>query len=361
MSGTDSTSTNPIENFSALMDHANAAWRLYDLGRKITKISKDEFSAIEENRAPYPYPVQQKARFALVFWDHNNQKQGQDISPFIWFLQFDLDELGFLKLQQRDHYISLVVKALGSNLVHGDSEQSELKNHPYRFTPDQNRLAAFNAIVKKALKQPASIYFEHVESYFAGQIDDDKWQELSIQGVADYTVRLDELSHQRDFINKLPNLPIQTLSIITAVMEHLTINLTLTDVMIDLLKQKLSERDYEASLYLLRGVSSSDSSERIRGLLTELLNSELVGNETFYIVIAGRFWKALSDPMLLSLYLQRLAEHQEQTLFNGLFSDLVSIPSLRADLLNLIRSPNRPEAIGRAIEAIFRQREASVS
>ena len=136
---------NPVPTLSALMETANAQWRVFDLGRRIQSLSKAEFAQIEENKKSYPFPIQQKARFALVFW-HQADSQKAKANPFIWFLQFDLDEMGLLKLQQRDHYISLVIKALGEEFIgKSDEQSSELDNHPYSFTPDQNRQAAFNA------------------------------------------------------------------------------------------------------------------------------------------------------------------------------------------------------------------------
>ena len=79
---------NPVPTLSALMDTANAQWRVFDLGRRIQTISKTEFALIADNKKPYPFPIQQKARVALVFWQQA-ESQSAKANPFIWFLQFD--------------------------------------------------------------------------------------------------------------------------------------------------------------------------------------------------------------------------------------------------------------------------------
>ena len=226
----------------------------------------------------------------MVFWDKAGSAVKNSVDPFIWFLQFDVDEMGLLKLQQRDHFISLVIKELGSKLVDSDdSQQSVLDNHPYSFTPDQNRQAAFNALLKVKLGQPASMYYEHVQAYFAGHIEADRWQELSVQGIADFVARLAVDNNEANLINKLPDLPVQILSVLAACLEHVTISKSLSQSLIDLQKQKLIEQDNEEVLHLLRSYAGGIDSELISNQLIHLLNSAEKLDQNLYIVLAGRF------------------------------------------------------------------------
>lgn len=352
---TSGSANNPIPTLAALMENANAQWRVFDLGRKIEQITKSEFELIENNSKPYPYPIQQKARFAIVFWDQSKSGPEAKANPFIWFLQFDLDEIGLLKQQQRDHYISLVIKELGSKLIDNDNSQSELDNHPYSFTPDQNRRGAFNAQVKIALKQPASMYYEHVQAYFSGHLEVDKWQELSIQGIADFACRLDHDNNESNLIKMLPELSVQTLAVLGANLEHQKVSLDLSQRIIEVQDQKLIEKDKEEVLYLLRCLAGSVAEPLIKQQLVKLLTSEEKLEESLYIIIAGRFWRYLKDKALLHLFFEKVAENQDQELFNGLFSDLVAIPYIREQVIGLLRDPTRPEAVSRAIGAIFSQ------
>mgnify|MGYP000294526952 CR=1 FL=1 len=350
----EASANNPVPTLSALMENANARWRVFDMGRKITGLSKADFAAIETNSKPYPFPIQQKARFALVFWDQSESKLDAKANPFIWFLQFDLDEMGLLKLQQRDHYISLVIKELGSRLVEQDNEQqSVLDNHPYSFTPDQNRQAAFNARVKVALKQPASMYYEHAQAYFNGQVDADKWQELTVQGIADFAARIHQAENEQALIKALPELPVQTTSVLAACLEHSEIGIGLTQALIELQDQYLEDGDNEQVLNLLRCLAGSKSKALISEQLSKLLSSKEAEEESLFIVTAGRFWPYLQDKALLHLYFEQAAKHSNQQLFGGLFGDLVALPDVRQQVLGLLRDPTRPEAVSRAIGAVF--------
>ena len=352
------SANNPVPTLAALMQTANANWRVYDLGRKIQTISKSEFELIEQNQKPYPYPIQQKARLALVFWQQDSSGPEARANSFIWFLQFDLDEMGLLKLQQRDHFISLVIKELGSQLVEANDEKSStLDNHPYSFTPDQNRQAAFNAIVKKDLGQSASIYFEHVQAYFSGQLEQDKWQELSIQGIADFASRIDDVSNEQNLCQILPDLSVQILSVLGACLEHQTISLQLTEALVAQLQQKLEEKDREAVLYLLRALSGSKAQKLIEQQLSILLNSEMVTDVSLFIILSGRFWSYLKETEMLHLFFDKLASHHDQEIFNGLFSDLVAVPEVRHAVLGLLRDPSRPESVSRALGEIFQAKQ----
>lgn len=347
------SANNPIPTLHALMEQANAQYRIFDLGRRIQAISKTDFEKVEANQIPYPYPIQQKARFAIVFWNKTDSaKHRQD--PFIWFLQFDLDEVGLLKLQQRDHYISLVIKELGSQLV-ADSNQSadKLDNHPYAFTPDQHRLATFNAKVKVELKQPASMYYEHAQAYFKGAIDIDKWQELTVQGIADFCVRIADEGNDKALCQILPELPVQITGALAASLEHVEIGIELTQTLIAVQQQYLQQGDREQVINTLRCLSGSQSKALVAQQLLVLLNSEEAEDESLYIVIAGRLWPYLNDNTVLMRYFEKVALHGNKGLFAGLFTDLVAVPQTRQTLLSMVRNPERPDAISVAIGRVF--------
>lgn len=348
-----SSANNPVPTLSALMETANAQWRVYDLGRKIQPISKSDFASVENGQKSYPYPIQKKARFAMVFWAQDAKGPEAKANPFIWFLQFDLDEVGLLNLQQRDHYISLVVKELGNKVLGTGEQQSSLDNHPYTFTPDQNRQAAFNAKVKVALKQPASMHYEHVQAFFAKQISADKWQELTVQGIADFSARIEHANNEKDLINYLPNLSIQTLCAIGATLEHETISLTLTNKLIEAQNLAIEEGDNEQVLNLLRCLVGSSAKALILQQLTILLSNSNIADESLFVIIAGRFWQYLDDKSLRHLFFEKAATNTNKNLFGGLFIDLVAVPSVRDDVLSLLRDPTRPEAISVAIGTVF--------
>lgn len=348
-----SSESNPVPTLGVLMEQANAQFRIFDLGRRIQTISKSEFEKIELNQKPYPFPIQQKARFAFVFWDKSDSPTHRK-NPFIWFLQFELDEMGLLKQQQRDHYISLVIKELGNKLIAQGTHNSEkLDNHPYSFTPDQHRLAMFNAKVKVELKQPASMYYEHAQSYFHGALDSDKWQDLTVQGIADYCARINDEQNAKKLGDCLSELPVQIMGSLAASLEHVEIGVTLTEKLIEIQNQFLQQGDREQVINSLRCMAGSQSKTLLIEQLIKLLGSEEAEEEALYIVIAGRLWHLLNDEKVLMAYFEKVATHGNKNLFAGLFSDLVSVPEIRQSLLSLVRNPKRPDAVSVAIGRVF--------
>ena len=86
-----STTSDTIASISALLNLSDSQYRVYDMGRRVEKISKAQFEKIEAAQLPYPYPMQGHAMLAIAFW----QKQSQ--SPYLWFIKLPLDAtLGFL-------------------------------------------------------------------------------------------------------------------------------------------------------------------------------------------------------------------------------------------------------------------------
>ena len=75
--------------------------------------------------------------------------------------------------------------------ITSENAEGKLDNNPYVFTPNANKLAAFNAQVKCLLKQSASQYYEYAQLYFSGKLGFDNWQSVAVQGIADFAMRLD--------------------------------------------------------------------------------------------------------------------------------------------------------------------------
>ena len=70
-------------------------YRVYEMGRKILPLSKQQFQQIEDQQAVYPFPFKQRAWLALLVWQPTRESEA-----VVWFLQFPVDELGYLKQQR---------------------------------------------------------------------------------------------------------------------------------------------------------------------------------------------------------------------------------------------------------------------
>lgn len=351
-----------IDTISQLLHSSNSQYRLYDLSRKIDKISKEQFEKIEQNQIPYPTPSQGHACLAIVFW------QKQTLQPYLWLLKLPLDERGLLNQGARNHFIAIIVAALGSDLNQDVSEKQQalLKSNPYLFTPAQYKLASLNSKIKQALKQPGS---EHLAP-FIGYLADDKqwqqWQTVGVQGICDFVVALNEKSntatkHSKLLQHALPHLPKQVLLPLCAALENECLPINIIDILIALFKKQLAasnttkettEDVEQVQQHLLRSLASNCQHPHVTELIQWLLQQPNLTIDIL-ITLSGRCWLALAEQSRLMAFLEQLAAKQDQALFNSIFKDLVAIPSIRPIIFQCMRSPSRSASLAAAIGQLF--------
>lgn len=340
-----------INTLTEFLQQAQCQFRIYDLGRKVTKISNSAFQKMAENQLPYPYPIQQHAYIGLIFWQVNKKQQ----EHFIWFLKLPIDEQGLLKITAQTSFIKMVVEAMGENLTDdiSDKLQERLASNPYVFKPAAEKLAIFNAIMNTNFVRPASAFYPAAQQYFSGQKPWNEWQELGIQGIADLCARLNHDNNQQTLIDALPHLPQQPLQSLAICLEHQhDINSALATAIAKQAGAELQAGHQESAILLLRALSSSPSVSITKALLEQQLNSDLIHNENWYVCIAGRCWSILEDETLLNRFFESLANHHS-TLFSQLFVDLVAIPALRDKVLKQLRLTARSPALSQAIGLLF--------
>ena len=114
-----------ITTLSQFLTTAKTQFQVYDLGRRVQHIDMLAFHQIESLSAPYPYPIQGHAQFAIVFWDASQQH-------FIWFLKLALDEQGLLSPAPRSQFIEMILAALGQDPTQplSDEQQLPVASHP---------------------------------------------------------------------------------------------------------------------------------------------------------------------------------------------------------------------------------------
>ncbi|MEZ9539472.1 DUF3549 family protein [Shewanella sp. 10N.286.51.B8] len=335
-----------LETLSEFLDTANTQFQVYDLGRRVENIDMMLFNQIEALKTPYPFPTQGHAQFAIVFW-----REAQP--PFIWFLKLPLDEQGLLSPAQRSQFIKMILEALGQDPTKAlsDEEQERYANHPFSFKPSQEKLALFNALVKRQLSQQPSAQYQFAASYFAALIAspkkvDDSWQQLGLQGIADICVRLDQHNHAAEINAAFEFAPVEVQAAICQCLEHVTIDAVLAQTLFD----KLSQAPVEHKHIYLRALASQ--AELTQKAIKQLVNYQQL-DESLLITIAARNWIALKDDQTRKLYLEVLA-NQPQIFFNQVFADIVSIPSLRQPLLLELRNTERSEKLSAAIGGLFK-------
>ncbi len=356
------TSKPQFDSISHFLQSGGFNYRVFDMGRKVTPISKPLFEQIEAQQVIYPYPFQQKAWIGLLFWpeDSNDTKNKE---PVIWFLQFPIDELGYLKQDARDGFLISLLEQTGKNIQakqHGETLQDELTESPYAFKPQPDRLAIFHAFSTKLLDQKPSHYYQFAHDYLLGDAGYDQWQFLGMQGVADVVARLDEDNLDEDnneallakAINKLPEVPLE---IFSQMLEHAHPGKELTDALTKRLEKELGKEQPNNKIIaaLIRGLSGSQDDKKRKKMLKKVLSSDLANDIEVLVAISGRSWEDLKDSTLLENFINQLAE-QDQAAFNAILSDLIRLPDMRPLVMKILKKSEQAKALKQRV-ALFMQ------
>lgn len=344
------SNTNPekFDSITHFLQTGGFNYRVFDMGRKINHIPDDEFENIENQKQLYPAPFQKKAWLALLFWE--NSKQNEAV---IWFLQFPVDELGFLKQEARDAFLIDLLEQTGKNIQakkQGKKVLDALKESPFSFKPNPDRLAMFHALATKELDQKPSQYYQHTRDYLSGDAGGyEQWQFLGLQGIADVVARLNEDGNEAllaKAFNLMPDTPM--LSFCNS-LENSNPKEMLTQALEKKLKLELEPElglsiNNQLVATLVRALSGAEPMS-MRQVLLQLVLASSVGKDIEVIAaISGRAWTDLHSPPVLIAFVANLAEQTEMA-FNAILADLMMIPDMREKVLGVMRDPNQPKQL----------------
>lgn len=346
---TTTEQTGNIATISELLKLSGSQYRLYDIGRLVTKLPKDIFEKVELNQLPYPTPVQGHACFAIAFWQKHNSQ------PYLWLLKLPLDERGLLNQGARNHLIAIIVEALGADLTQEASKKQEdlLSSNPYLYTPAQYKLASLNSKIKVDLKQPPSDFYFPFLSYLKQGDYKETWQHLGVQGITDFIARINQDNNSVILQKALPSIPNEVLSPVCGALENEKYPIALLNELITLFKHNLTQDTETGSATdLLRSLAAISQHTFVKEAVKDLLTQSHVSTDLL-ITLSGRCWQALDDEDTLACYFEQLLQHNDLSLFSSIFKDLVSIPLLRPTVFKCIRSENRTQTLSNAIGQLF--------
>jgi len=339
-----------IETLSDFLHQAGAKYCVFDMGRRVIKLTPDEFVGFEGATKPYPYPFQKMALFAVIFCDPSSLDE-----HYVWFLRFPLDEQGLLVQAARDEFLVTVLERVGACLLaegEGKKIEGALKDSPYSFNPREDKMAAFNAQATSGLNLPASQFYEDALKYFTGQSDLDKWQHLGMQGVADFVIRMDGAEQTLSLIETLPNLPDEPFMVLTSFLEHGKPVAGIVEVLDQLLLTELQEK--QPNVHKVAACLRAASNGPAHGLLQKMVDNTLKHDCCRHIevlaTISGRCWTTLKHAQTCQNYVEQLARNDAgHGAFDQVLADLMFLPSMRPYIMAALRSPERSIRLTRAI------------
>jgi len=346
--------TDKITTLSEFLHQSGAKYRVFDMGRRVVKLSPDDFVGFESAKKPYPYPFQQSALFGVIFW---NPKLPD--SHYVWFLKFPLDEQGLLIQVARDEFLVMLLDRVGECMLaaaDGKNIEGALKDSPYTFTPREDKMAAFNAQATKSLATAPSHYYEKAFNYFTGRSDINAWHNLGMQGVADVAFRLEDHEETLGLIETIPKLPDEPFSVLSTFLEHAEPAAGIVEVLAQRVNMELQEKnpDIERVCACLRAASNSPATGLVDQMVIRVLKHKCSEDIEVLAIISGRIWRVLEQKMICNLFLEQLAKTEYgYSGFSQLLIDVMYMPGMREHILTALRSPDRSDKLSRYVGRMF--------
>lgn len=333
-----------FDSISHFLETGDFDYRLFDMGRKVWEIPAAQFKKIESQEVQYPYPFQKKAWIALLFWPKGKQQEA-----VIWFLQFPIDELGFLKQASRDGFLIDLLEQTGKNIQakqQGEIVKDGLSESPFAFKPREDRLAMFHGFATQILNQEPSQHYQYAHDYLLpkakGGPGFEQWQFLGLQGLADVVARLGEDNNEALLAQAVPEMPEVPLSSYAQSLENIEFGESLFNVLADRINTETSKGEINVVLIasLIRAISSYPLDEVKISLLKNILQSPLSLEVEIIAAVSGRAWRDLRNADVRMLFIDKLVQ-QEQMAFSAILADLLMIPDMRELILGVMRSEQR--------------------
>ena len=332
-----------VSTLSDLFNQAQLPFRVYHLGRRVMPCSRAHFSAFEQETVAWELPFKSEARIALVI----DSPTGNIELSRIWCLAFPLDEQGQLQPAARDHFLHRLLEAGLDASLHGQHEpqRDPMNDNPLAHAPDKMARALLHAWLCRDSGLPLSADAQRATAYIlAPQASSTShWSTLSLQGVADGCVRLDD-EQREQLARALPQLADEVIATLCQCLEHVPCR---HDTLAAALKQRTAHHDRLRALGI-RAVASTHTAAAAQWL-DELLAS---GAEVETLAaISLRGWHHLEHAERLPIFLNALASHPQVNLRDTLH-DLALIPRLRLPVIMTLQKANASTPLGKRLIAM---------
>lgn len=338
-----------MTNLAELLSESHSDYLVYDLGRRVQPLERQVFDAICAQQRPYPYPLQDHAWFAVVFWPKLQTAQPE---PFLWFLKMPLDERGLISHAAQQEFMAHVIALLGQQITGAlsDEQEQQLQQSAYLFTPSEAKRAALHAQLTAAWQRPPSRYFSAALTEFQTP-SAEGWQHLGLQGIHDVAIRLAEHPLALKAIaENFATYPEPLQNALAEALEHTQPPVQLRDELLPLLNAQQQQLRMNALRALAGFANTAEMQHALAPRISQATADELV-------IITARLWQALIGALpagsdkgsnLMESYLLRLAELNNAALFAGIVRDLLRLPETRIFTLGLVQRNDLPAPLYRA-------------
>lgn len=329
-----------VSTLSDLFEHAQFPFRIYHLGRRVMPCSRAHFRAFEEEKIAWESPFKGEARFALVIDDPT----GHPDQSRIWCLALPLDEQGQLQPAPRDAFLRRLIEAGVDASVRSEEEgqHDPMKDNPLAYAPDMMARAMLHAWLCHENDLPLSDAAQCVARYIATPTTADvpQWEELSLQGIADWAVQL-SVEDKALLAIQLPLLDDAVVSALCQCLEHAPFQ---HDALAAALRTRTAPHDnlYALGLRAVIGTQTDTASHWLDELLAGAMDVETLA------IISLRGWQHLEHEARLQAFLEALASTPEVNLHDSL-RDLALIPRLRLPVIMALQQASAASALGRRL------------
>lgn len=333
-----------------LLEESGVQLHLYDMGRRVNKISRNLFMQFEHAQISWPAPLMRQAWFGMLIKSEiESEDDAQQMQ--IWFLHLPLDEQAKLVQPSRDYFLQRLLEAWRHNQQQSDAAklQDALKDNPCTFKPREDRLAVFHAKVSLDLKREPSRFYSHALDYFDGKPGWDQWNFVGYQGIADIAAR--HAQHQHCITAALPHLPPEPLTALCHCLENERVPHAIAAPLSLRLERQLQEThpDPAQTAALLRALSnSSATSIRQKAFESVLVHESLSSDIEVLAAVSARAWELLQQEGFSRMFLQALARDSvEQQGFDQLLQDLLFIPGVHQPLMETLKQAEKNSSVAK--------------
>lgn len=347
-------------DLTTYLSQLDGNFRLYDVGRRIRKLDKKQFQQVENLEIPYPTPYLHHAWLALYI-----TKPNQPENETLWFLKWPLDEQGYIIPYVRDDLVSRFLQLSKQPLQATDTElEDPLKDNAFSFNPDDVRRANLHGLIQASQHRKPSSHLDPVVSYLqAANLNPEalsNWQSLGIQGIADFSARLDKYKQSlKACIKAMPSEPYLAFA---QCLEHHEIP---HDIASEACARLLLDlKDSDAAIAVEAGMrivgASRDDQLRIQAWQAWLASDYSQKIQTLLVFATRNYDDLAFIPHAIPDFLQKLATLNDgYAAFIKVMNDLLFLPGTRGLLLNALRSPDRSDEVASAMQALMNQQVSS--